>query len=113
DDQTINLLIEYKEKYWIENNQNRIFASVSNAAANKTIKKIVGRNVHIHSLRHTYASYLITQGVELISISQLLGHENLNITLKVYAHQLESLKEKSNDKVRKIFEKFGADLGQT
>ncbi|MGC4389124.1 site-specific integrase, partial [Streptococcus suis] len=53
-----------------------------------------------------------TQGVELISISQLLGHENLNITLKVYAHQLESLKEKSNDKVRKIFEKFGADLGQ-
>ncbi|HEP1837481.1 TPA: tyrosine-type recombinase/integrase [Streptococcus suis] len=112
DDQTINLLIEYKEKYWIENNQNRIFASVSNAAANKTIKKIVGRNVHIHSLRHTYASYLITQGVELISISQLLGHENLNITLKVYAHQLESLKEKSNDKVRKIFEKFGADLGQ-
>ncbi|HEM4972997.1 TPA: site-specific integrase [Streptococcus suis] len=113
DDQTINLLIEYREKYWIENNQNRIFASVSNAAANKTIKKIVGRNVHIHSLRHTYASYLITQGVELISISQLLGHENLNITLKVYAHQLESLKEKSNDKVRKIFEKFGADLGQT
>ncbi|MBM7153700.1 site-specific integrase, partial [Streptococcus suis] len=113
DDQTINLLIEYREKYWIENDQNRIFASVSNAAANKTIKKIVGRNVHIHSLRHTYASYLITQGVELISISQLLGHENLNITLKVYAHQLESLKEKSNDKVRKIFEKFGADLGQT
>ncbi|HEL1610792.1 site-specific integrase [Streptococcus suis] len=113
DDQTINLLIEYREKYWIENDQNRIFASVSNAAANKTIKKIVGRNVHIHSLRHTYASYLITQGVELISISQLLGHENLNITLKVYAHQLESLKEKSNDKVRKIFEKFGADITKT
>ncbi|ASW49299.2 hypothetical protein A7J08_03045 [Streptococcus suis] len=67
------------------------------------IKKIVGRNVHIHSLRPTYASYLITQGVELISISQLLGHENLNIKLKVYVHQLESLKEKSNDKVRKIF----------
>ena len=112
DDQTLSILKEYKEKYWKENKQNRIFASVSNAAANKTIKKIVGRNVHIHSLRHTYASYLITQGVELISISQLLGHENLNITLKVYAHQLESLKEKNNDKVRNIFEKFGADLGQ-
>ena len=113
DDQTILLLKNYKEKYWKENEQNRIFASVSNAAANKTIKKIVGRNVHIHSLRHTYASYLITQGVELISISQLLGHENLNITLKVYAHQLEALREKNNDKVRNIFEKFGADLGRT
>ena len=112
DDQTLSILKEYKDKYWKENEQNRIFASVSNAAANKTIKKIVGRNVHIHSLRHTYASYLITQGIELISISQLLGHENLNITLKVYAHQLEALREKNNDKVRNIFEKFGADLGQ-
>lgn len=56
---------------------------------------------------------MITQGVELISISQLLEHENLNITLKVYAHQLESLKEKSNDKFKKIFEKFGADITKT
>ena len=111
DDQTLSLLKEYKEEYWKENERNRIFASVSNNAANKTIKKTVGRNVHVHSLRHTYASYLISQGIELISISQLLGHENLNITLKVYAHQLEALKEKNNDKVRNIFEKFGADLG--
>ncbi|HEL1556982.1 TPA: tyrosine-type recombinase/integrase [Streptococcus suis] len=74
---------------------------------------MVGQNVHIHSLRHTYASYLLTRGVELISISQLLGHKTLNITLEVYAHQLESLKEKSNEKVRKIFEKFGTDLGET
>ena len=49
----------------------------------------------------------------MISISQLLGHENLNITLKVYAHQLESLKEKSNDKCKKIFEKFGAGITKT
>lgn len=56
---------------------------------------------------------MITQGVELISISQLLGHENLNITLKVYAHQLESLKEMSNDKFKKIFEKFGAGITKT
>ncbi|NQO09452.1 hypothetical protein HO984_04235 [Streptococcus suis] len=39
-------------------------------------------------MRPTYASYLITQGVELISITQLLGHENLNIKLKVYAISL-------------------------
>nr|WP_232045825.1 hypothetical protein [Streptococcus porcinus] len=32
----------------------------------------------------------------MISISQLLGHENLNITLKVYAHQLDKLKQKNN-----------------
>lgn len=112
DAQTIQLLEEYRGKYAISDEKGRIFGSVSNAAANKTIKKIVDRNVHIHSLRHTYASYLISQGVDLISISQLLGHENLNITLKVYAHQLDELKEKNNDKIRNIFETFGADLGR-
>lgn len=109
---TINLLKAYKEQYYVENPENRIFAKVSNTAANKSIKKIVGRNVHIHSLWHTYASFLIVQGADLISISQLLGHENLNITLKVYAHQLDQLKEKNNDRIRDIFQKFGADLGQ-
>lgn len=113
DDHTIKLMKVYKEKYAVVDDKGRVFGSVSNTAANKTIKKIVGRNVHVHSLRHTYASYLITQGVELISISQLLGHENLNITLKVYAHQLEELRDRNNDKVRDIFKKFGADLGQT
>lgn len=112
DDLTIQFLKTYQKKYAVPDKQDRIFNSVSNSAANKAIKKIVGRNVHVHSLRHTYASYLISQGVDLISISQLLGHENLNITLKVYAHQLEKLKNKNHNRIRNIFEKFGADLGQ-
>ncbi|HEK9929258.1 TPA: tyrosine-type recombinase/integrase, partial [Streptococcus equi subsp. equi] len=61
------------------------------------------RPVRNHSLRHTYASFLILKGVDLISISQLLGHENLNITLKVYAHQLDKLKEKNNQVIKDIF----------
>ncbi|MFS8987384.1 tyrosine-type recombinase/integrase [Streptococcus gordonii] len=55
---------------------------------------MVGRDVHAHSLRHTYASYLISKEVDLISISKVLGHENLTITLEVYAHQLEQQEEK-------------------
>lgn len=113
DDLTAQFLKTYQKKYAVPDKQGRIFNAVSNTAANKTIKKIVGRNVHVHSLRHTYASYLISQGVDLISISQLLGHENLNITLKVYAHQLDKLKDKNHNLIRNIFEKFGADLGQT
>nr|WP_263284948.1 tyrosine-type recombinase/integrase [Streptococcus gordonii] len=58
------------------------------------MRNIVGRDVHAHSLRHTYASYLISKEVDLISISKVLGHENLTITLEVYAHQLEQQEEK-------------------
>lgn len=103
DQQTLSLLSAFKRNHYKDNPDNRILYGTSNSGTNKTLKKLVGRNVHIHSLRHTYASYLISKGIDLISISQLLGHENLNITLKVYAHQLEKLKEKNHDHIKKIF----------
>jgi integrase len=81
----LKALKEYKEEFWNKNEYNRILSNISNNSVNKALKLIVGRNVSAHSLRHTYASFLITKGVDLITISQLLGHENLNITLKVYA----------------------------
>lgn len=107
DEQTLEIIHTYQRKYATPNSQNRLITQISNNAVNKTIKKIVGRPVTIHSLRHTYASFLIAQGVDLISVSQILGHENLNITLKIYAHQLDKLKEKNNDKIRNIFNDFG------
>ncbi|MBJ6746432.1 site-specific integrase [Streptococcus sp. 121] len=107
DRKTLNLIQKRRDKEEFNSSQNRIIDGVSNAAVNKIIKKIVNRPVTIHSLRHTYASFLISKGVDLISVSQILGHENLNITLKVYAHQLENLKNKNNDRIRNIFDDFG------
>ncbi|MGQ7461711.1 site-specific integrase [Streptococcus suis] len=107
DQHTLKLIQAYLKNQKEPNKDNRLIPNISNAAVNKTIKKIVGRPVTIHSLRHTYASFLIAQGVDLISVSQILGHENLNITLKIYAHQLDKLKEKNNDKIRNIFDNFG------
>lgn len=63
-------------------------------------------------LRHTYASYLISKEVDLISISKVLGHENLTITLEVYTHRLEQQEEKNRNRIRNIFETFRVDLGQ-
>lgn len=103
---TLDIIAEYKDKYWVDNEFDRIIFGVSHAACNKTLKKLVGRNIHLHSLRHTYASFLISKDVDLISISHLLGHENLNITLAVYAHQLEALETKNHEVVQKIFNDF-------
>lgn len=38
-----------------------------------------------HSLRHTFASWLVQKGVQLIVISNLLGHKGLQMTMR-YAH---------------------------
>lgn len=109
DDETLRLLKVYQKEHWIHNKENRIFSNISNNAVNKTI---VGRNVHAHSLRHTYASFLISKHVELLSISKILGHENMNITIEVYAHQLKELEDESNSEVREIFSNLGANLGR-
>lgn len=42
-------------------------------------------NVRIHDLRHTFASFLVKQGVPLYHVSTLLGHSDVRITQK-YAH---------------------------
>jgi integrase len=42
--------------------------------------------VTFHSLRHTHASQLIAQGIDIVTISKRLGHANPRITLAIYAH---------------------------
>lgn len=106
------IIKKYRQDHWLENKDNRIFSNISNNAVNKTLRKIVGRNVHAHSHRHTYASFLISKLVELLSISKILGRENMNITIEMYAYQLKELKDESNSEIRGIFSELGANLGR-
>jgi len=43
----------------------------------------------LHRLRHTFASLLLQRGEALIDVSRLLGHRDVGITAKVYAHFIE------------------------
>ena len=52
--------------------------------ASETAKVIPA--VSFHELRHTYASSLAQVGVDLLTISKLLGHADTRITSKHYAH---------------------------
>ncbi|MFR9140937.1 MAG: tyrosine-type recombinase/integrase [Phascolarctobacterium faecium] len=42
--------------------------------------------IRIHDFRHSHASLLIDMGANVLLIAQRLGHQNPQITLKVYAH---------------------------
>ena len=44
------------------------------------------RHIHVHGLRHSYATVLINNGVQPNVIQKLCGHANLSITLAIYAH---------------------------
>lgn len=41
---------------------------------------------HLARVRHTYASHLVQAGVDLLTISKLLGHADTPITSRYYAH---------------------------
>ena len=44
------------------------------------------KHVRFHDLRHSYASWLIHKKMPLTTVSKLLGHSSPEITLRIYAH---------------------------
>ena len=48
------------------------------------------KGVSLHSLRHTFASELLSKGVPIAVVSERLGHADQNITLSIYSHAISS-----------------------
>lgn len=48
--------------------------------------------INYHALRHTFATRCVEAGVDIKSLSEILGHSNVNITLNTYVHS--SLEQK-------------------
>ncbi|GGJ73470.1 tyrosine-type recombinase/integrase [Streptomyces brasiliensis] len=52
-----------------------------------TLLRLAGlRRIRFHDLRHSTATLLLEQGVELVVIKELLGHAHIGVTATVYAH---------------------------
>lgn len=51
-------------------------------------RKIGLEEVGLHSLRHTHASHLLSQGTPIPVVASRLGHRNPNVTLTIYSHAL-------------------------
>jgi integrase len=49
------------------------------------LKRSKIKDFHFHDLRHTFASQLIMAGVDITTVSRLLGHKSLKMTLR-YSH---------------------------
>jgi len=52
---------------------------------NSTLRKAKIENCTIHDLRHTFASHLAMKGIDIYTISQLMGHSDIKMTQR-YAH---------------------------
>ena len=46
-----------------------------------------------HDLRHTAGTRMIESGVNVVLVSKILGHSDINLTVKRYIHPEESLRD--------------------
>ena len=61
----------------------------------KTLSKKAGilKDVNVHTLRHSYATHLLEDGLDIVSIKELLGHAHIETTM-VYLHVAQSGRKK-------------------
>lgn len=58
--------------------------------------------ITFHTLRHTFATRCVEVGFEIKSLSEILGHSDVKITLNKYVHSSEKLKKENMDKLSAI-----------
>ena len=76
----------------------------------KTFKKIIRRynesvteeadklpDIPLHGLRHTSATLLISQNVDVKTVSNRLGHAQTSTTIDIYSHALKKKDEQAAD----------------
>ena len=60
--------------------------------------------IHLHSLRHTYATLCIANNVPLTTVAAQLGHATVATTANIYAHAVKSSQIMAANKIGQIFE---------
>lgn len=59
------------------------------------LKKLKIGKTSFHALRHTFATRLIENKVDIKTVSELLGHSSVNITIAIYVHSEFNTKRKA------------------
>ncbi len=68
-----------------------------------TLKRSGVRSRKFHAIRHTFATRALELGVDIKTLSEILGHSNVSITLNIYAHSMFDQKKKAIAKLNAMY----------
>ncbi len=63
------------------------------------LKRSKVKKYKFHTLRHTFATNCIEAGMDIKSLSEILGHADVSITLNIYVHSSDKIKRKYLEKI--------------
>lgn len=106
-DELIKLLSEFNGsqcEYILTGNENQY---VEPRLMQKHFKRVLEEAslepVNYHTLRHTFATRCVEIGFDVKSLSEILGHANVNITMNRYVHPSMELKRENMQKFSSVF----------
>jgi len=74
-----------------------------------TLKKTsIKKEVNLHSLRHAYATHLLEEGVNIVTLKELLGHSNITTTM-VYLHVAQCKNIHAHSPFDSLYKRNGKD----
>lgn len=74
----------------------------------RSFKRLVAQagfapEMRFHDLRHTAATILLSRGVNVKVVSEMLGHADIAITLRIYAHVIPNMQQVAADVMDSLF----------
>ncbi|WP_099224522.1 tyrosine-type recombinase/integrase [Listeria costaricensis] len=83
-----------------------------NLPANITINRLLIKicatceipTISFHALRHTHASILLFEGVNILSVSKRLGHHNVTTTQQTYLHIIQEMEDRETELILGVME---------
>lgn len=94
----VELLKEFQlpsEYYFLSQTPKQYDPRVYQYYFKRILEKNEIRHVKFHVLRHTFATRSIESGMDIKSLSEILGHATVDITLEIYVHSSIELKKNS------------------
>jgi len=96
----------YKRGYIFEDQKGRNFNFKCQKLFRKCASQIGIKNIHCHRFRHTFASQALSAGYDVVRVSKMLGHKNINVTLKHYADFIFSESESGFEGMVKVHKEW-------
>ncbi|MEI2356039.1 tyrosine-type recombinase/integrase [Mesobacillus zeae] len=82
----------------------RVIPNTLNDVLNSMCEKYDLPRMKFHDLRHTHATMLIKENINIKVIQERLGHSKASVTLDIYSHLLPSMQHSVTEKLNKMFE---------